>query len=290
MGRETNKQRRERQAETAREKAAAARAVQHRQDQRRRAITILSSVVGVAVVGALIAVLAITSGGGNNPNGDRTDAQDSIVTAVTSVPAATLNSVGQGSAQLIAKPISDAPLTKNGKPQVLFIGGEFCPFCAAERWSLVSALSRFGTFSNLKQIRSATNDGNLATFSFYKSSYASKYVDFEPIEYEDRAGNKLEPVTKQQEAIWTKYTSGFPFLDFGGKYVQTNSGFTDTDLSGLNWTQIANALKDPSSTVAKDILGESNVITATICKLTNNQPASVCQAKAITDLQSQIGA
>jgi hypothetical protein len=196
VGRETNKQRRERQATTAREKAAAARAVQARVEQRRRAKTILSSIVGVAVVGALIAVIAINSDGGKSST-DRPIAQDSIVNAVTGVTPATYDEIGQGGVSTDAiKAINDEPLEKDGKPQLLFVGGEFCPFCAAERWSLVAALSRFGTFSDLKQIRSAVNDGDLATFSFYKSSYTSKYIDFNPIEYSDRNHAKLESISK----------------------------------------------------------------------------------------------
>ena len=50
----------------------------------------------------------------------------------------------------------DAPaLTADGKPEVLYVGAEYCPFCAAERWPVVVALSRFGTWSGL----SATDVG-----------------------------------------------------------------------------------------------------------------------------------
>jgi hypothetical protein len=283
VGRETNKQRRERQAATAREKAAAARAVQARADQRRRAKAILSSVVAAAVVIAVIAVVAINHKSHNSTG--RPPAQAAIVNAVTGVSPATYNGIGQGNASLSAvKAVNDPPLTSGGKPQLLFIGAEFCPFCAAERWGLVSALSRFGTFSDLKQIRSAVDDGNLATFSFYKSSYTSKYLSFDPIEYEDRNSAKLESTTKAQQTLWLKYTGqgSFPFLDYGGKYVQTQVGYSDGDLSGLTWTQIANDLRDPSSKIAKDIIGEANADTALICKMTNGQPGSVCNAAGVT--------
>jgi hypothetical protein len=284
VGRETNRQRREKQAATAREKAASARANQARADQRRRAKTILSSVVAVAVVIAIIVVVAVTRPVNNNPAGDRTSARPTVVTGVTDVSSSTTDQVAQGNASLSAvKAISDPALTDNGKPELLFVGAEFCPFCAAERWSMVNALSRFGTFTNLNQIRSATDDGNLATFSFYKSSYTSKYLSFVPVEDEDRDQKQLETPTKAQDALWAKYTGhSFPFMDFGGQYVVTNAGYPDTDLTGLNWTQITADLKDPSSTVGKDILGEANVLTAMICKLTNNQPANVCSAAGVS--------
>jgi hypothetical protein len=293
VGRETNRQRRERQASTAREKAAAARATHQQLEQRRRAKVILSSVLGLGVVIALIVTLVITNQGKvkNNPNGNRTAASQTIVNDVTGVSPATYNAVGQGNAQLIAKTISDPPLTQDGKPELLFVGAEFCPFCAAERWSIIQALSRFGTFDNLNQIRSATDDGNLATFSFYKSSYSSKYLAFVPVEDEDRSQAQLQTPTKAEQTLWTKYTTGFPFLYFGGKYVQINAGYTDTDLSGLDWTQITADLKDPTSSIAKDILGEANVITAMVCKMTNGQgPAGVCTASGLSKITPQLGA
>ena len=48
------------------------------------------------------------------------------------------------------------PLVRGAKPEVLFVGLESCRFCAVERWGLVVALSRFGTFSHLHLSQSAT--------------------------------------------------------------------------------------------------------------------------------------
>ena len=53
-------------------------------------------------------------------------------------------------------------------------------------------------------------------------------------------------------------------------------------LKGLTWSQIAADLHNPSSPVAQGVLGGANYITAAICKMTNNQPASVCAAPSIT--------
>jgi hypothetical protein len=286
VGRETNKQRREKQASSAREKAASARAAQARVDQRRRAKTILSSVVAVVVVVAVIAVIAITRPGHQSATGARTSADPSIVKAVTGVDAASLDTVGQGTADLSAvKAISDTPLMDNGKPELLFVGAEFCPYCAAERWSMIQALSRFGTFKNLNTIESSSTDTypNTATFSFYKSSYTSQYLSFVPVEDEDRSNQPLEKPTSAENTIWMKYTQGsFPFMDVGGNYIVTNAGFSPGDLSGLTWNQITDDLKDPSNAIAKDILGESNVITAMICKMTGDQPSDVCSASGVT--------
>jgi len=32
---------------------------------------------------------------------------------------------------------------------VSYVGGEYCPYCAIQRWALLVALSKFGSFTNL---------------------------------------------------------------------------------------------------------------------------------------------
>ena len=44
-------------------------------------------------------------------------------------------------------------------PVVFFYGAEFAPYAAAERWPLILALSRFGTFSQLGLMQSSRDDG-----------------------------------------------------------------------------------------------------------------------------------
>jgi hypothetical protein len=59
---------------------------------------------------------------------------------------------------------------------VLYAGAEYCPFCAAERWALATALSRFGTFTNLGTTASAGGQEyapNTATLSFHGATYTS---------------------------------------------------------------------------------------------------------------------
>jgi Domain of unknown function (DUF929) len=57
------------------------------------------------------------------------------------------------------RPRDQAALTASGKPEVLYTGAGFCPYCAAVRWPLIVALSRFGTFSGLAPARSAITNG-----------------------------------------------------------------------------------------------------------------------------------
>ena len=63
--------------------------------------------------------------------------------------------------------------TKSGKTLVFFLGAGFCPFCAAERWSIVEALKNFGTWQDLQEDFSAEKDEkylNIPTFNFVNAS------------------------------------------------------------------------------------------------------------------------
>jgi hypothetical protein len=290
VGRTTNKQRRQQQAVTARDKAALARAQQQRLAQRRRALAILSTIVVIAIVAGVGAYLVINHKGSNA----RDIASLSVVNGLQGVSSATLSSVGAGSDTLIPKKIADPPLTSGGKPEVLFIGAEFCPYCAAARWPLVQALLRFGTFKNLGEIDSSSTDvdPNTPTFTFYKSTYTSKYITFVSVEDENRSQDSLENPTTAEQKLWVKYTGnppGFPFIDYGGKYVQTSQSYDPAILAGKTQAEVSGQLNDQTSTIAKAIDGGANMTTATICKVTNNQPSSVCSAPAITHLESKLG-
>ena len=94
-------------------------------------------------------------------NGPTGSALTPVVDKVTSVPASTLNAVGDGGGAVTGKPtsISGTALTANGKPEMLYIGAEYCPYCAAERWAMIVALSRFGTFKGLATVHSAVSNG-----------------------------------------------------------------------------------------------------------------------------------
>ena len=60
------------------------------------------------------------------------------------------------------------------------------------------------------------------------------------------------------------------------------SQYQPTVLSGMTWAQVAAAMKDPSSKVAQSVDGAANSMTAALCKLTNDEPGSVCSASGVT--------
>ena len=293
--------------DSARERIAAQRAAQRRAQMRNRMLWTGGSILGVVVIVVAFVVFkttqspASTSSSPTSATGTALPA--SVIRDITTVPASTLTSVGTGTADTKSVTVvsSAKALTSGGKPEVLYIGAQYCPYCAAERWALAVALSRFGTFHGLSGIHSAGGQEvypHTPTLNFYKSSYTSKYLTFTPVEQETVSEKPLEKTTAAQNALITKYDSppyvsaseqgAIPFIDFGGKYFVHGAQYDPQLLSGQTWAQVAAALKDPSSPVAKGADGAANMITATICKVTNNQPSNVCTAPTIKTIQGQL--
>jgi hypothetical protein len=291
--------------------AAQRQAAQNAQVRKRRLWLAGGSIV--AVIAVVVAfVLASSNGGssgsasGNTAPAPTGSALTSVLHQLTSVPAATLDQIGAGTTAANPTSITGAPLTSGGKPEVLYIGAEYCPYCAAERWAMIVALNRFGTFSGLAPIRSAAKDGGgnaepfplTPTWTFAKASYTSSFLTFTPVEEYTNIPDKatgfytlLQPLTAAQQALLNKYDAAnqgaIPFIDYGNRYVSVGASYNPAILSGLTWAQIADDLHDPSSTVAKSVLGTANFATAAICSLTNNQPASACTA-TVRALQAKI--
>jgi hypothetical protein len=303
---------RAKQDTTRRERVAAQRAADRRREIRNR-ILIVSGAVVVVVVVVVVFVLVKVNGKSSSPpassaNGPTGSALAKVVADTTSVPASTLNSVGAGSVTSPPSSISGTPLTSGGKPEMLYIGAEYCPYCAFERWGMVVALSRFGTFKGLSTTHSASGDvfPNTATWTFYKSSYTSKYVAFSSVEETTNqlaSGGQgyvpLQSPTAAQEALINKYDAppyvasaskgAIPFVYIGGKYLITGASASPQVLAGKSWASIASSLHDPGNAVSKAVNGTANYITAAICKTTDNQPSNVCTT-SITGLQSNMKA
>jgi hypothetical protein len=215
------------------------------------------------------------------------------VAAITGLPPSELDQVGIGSANNVIRAVSGSPLTgPTGRPEVFYLGAEYCPYCAAERWPMIIALSRFGTFTGLQTTSSSSTDAfpNTPTFTFRKATYSSQYIDFQSVETTDRNQNPLQSPTAAQEALVTKYdTSGYiPFVDFGNRYAFDGAMYQPSVLSGMSWQAVAAALQSPDSALAKAVLGSANLITAAICQLTPQQPDAVCSAPSIQAIEKKI--
>jgi Domain of unknown function (DUF929) len=291
---------------------AAQRAADQQAQVRKRRLLLAGGSI-VAVIAVIVAfVLASSNGGSSGSTSGNTaapptgSALTSVIGQLTSVPASTLDQVGAGQTAANPTSITGAALTSGGKPEVLYIGAEYCPYCAAERWAMIVALNRFGTFSGLAPIRSAAKDGGghaepyplTPTWTFAHITYTSPYVTFTSVEGYTNIPDKatgfytvLQPPTAAQQALLNKYDAAFqgaiPFIDYGNRFLSVGASYNPAILSGLTWAQIAADLHDPSSSVGKSVLGTANFATAAICSLTNNQPASACTS-AVRALQPKI--
>jgi hypothetical protein len=300
---------------TRREKIAAQRAAERRSEQRRRILLASGSVVVVLVIVLVFVVVKLNGGKPSSSaaqglsNGPTGSSLSAVVDKVTSVPASALNTVGEGGGAVTGKPTTisgtNPPLTSNGKPEMFYTGAEYCPYCAAERWAMIVALSRFGTFKGLATVHSAVTNGagnaepdpDTPTWTFLHATYSSPYLSFTPLEIQTNIPDPstgtyttLQTPTKAQQALITKYdgsTGPIPFIDFGNKYVISGVSYDPGVLDGHSWATIANDLSNPSSAVAQAVDGTANYITAAICKMTGNQPASACTT-TVQSLESQI--
>jgi len=289
--------------QSAREKIAAQRAAAQRLERRNRLLITGGSILLVLVVVAVFVVVKLSQGSStpSASSSGRTALPASVVSQVTNVPASTLDKVGKGAVpSFTSTPLSAASgttLTNAGKPEMLYIGAEFCPYCAAMRWSMAIALSRFGSFTTpLQGIHSSSTDTdpNTATLTFYKTGYASKYLKFTPVENLTVSHSSLQSLTSEQNALWAKYepdpnTRGYPFIDFGNKLILKGPIYDPKVLAGKSWSQIAAVLHDPSSPITQNVAGAANYVTGAICKMTNNQPSDVCSSPAVTAVQGNLG-
>jgi hypothetical protein len=280
------------QTRNARQKLAERRAADRRTQVRRRLLLAGGSVAVVVVLVATLIVVKLTQSPPSSAPGAGAGTTAQVQQQVTSVPATTFDAVGGGAAAGFNTLNGQPALTSDGKPEVLYMGGEFCPYCAAERWAIAAAVSRFGTLSGLSLIHSSPIDiyPNTPTLSFTRASYTSKYLSFVPVEWFGQAADPSHPFghvylqhpTAQEQALFTRYGSqSIPFLDIGNRYILPEVQYVPSALANLSWAQVAAAMHDPSSPVAKDIDGAANIITAAICTLTHGQPGGVCHSAGV---------
>ena len=143
----------------ARERIAAERAARKRAEARRRFLATIGAIAAVLAVVVTLVAVKLTSTPARLVASE-SQASAAVVRQVTTVPAAVLTRVSPGQAITPLQTVraSGPPLTVGGKPAIVFVSEESCPFCAAERWSLTVALSHFGTWSHLGTTTSSATD------------------------------------------------------------------------------------------------------------------------------------
>ena len=276
----------------------------------------LAALLPVLLVVAAIATMVVIKASGGSPaasplthggppaGGDpgTTALSPSVVRSLSSVTPATFDTVGSPASVVPPSALggqTSVLRAADGRPVITYVGAEYCPYCAAERWALAVALSRFGTFTNLSGTQSSGSDvyPNTQTLSFFGSTYSSPYLRFDAVE---EASNRqvggtyqtLQQPTAAESALLARYdTAGsIPFLDIGNRFVVNGASYSPQVLQGLSRAQIAEQLNDPKSPVAQAIDGTANQITAALCVVTGNQPASVSSSPTIMSIEKSLGA
>lgn len=244
----------------------------------------------MAVVAA-IAYFVVSSRAAPPPAASASPAVNAaVVSRVTSIPPEVFDAVGGGG---LAQSVKVAPGTTvlkgaSGEPLLIYVGAEYCPYCASERWSLVIALSRFGAWSGLALSRSSSTDvfPNTPTFTFRDAHYTSDLVELSAVETSDRQQKPLRNPDATQQRSMDRFDpdGSIPFISIADRYYVNGAGYSPDVLAGKSWDDVATALRDPSSTVAKAVIGNADRLTAAICAVTGQKPADVCTSASVKGL------
>jgi hypothetical protein len=258
------------------------------------------SYAAIAAVVVVIATMAIASSLRRTAPSERSGpAAPAVVVRIATIPSSAFETAGIPSPiALVSLPAGTPQLSGAGRPELLYVGAEYCPYCAAERWVVVTALSRFGTFSGLGATTSSTSDifPGTRTFSFYGASFASQYIAFDSVETEtnrpapDGGYTALQSLTSEQRQVLMTYdgppyfegsAGAIPFVDIAGAFVARGASFDPASLKGLTMQEIADGVADPTSQLGRAVRAAANAYTAAICEATGDQPSSVCASPVI---------
>lgn len=257
------------------------------------------AVAVIVVIGVVVYLLSTSSSSGCSACGKQVSSSYIEKLSAIANNQTLADSVGAGIVQLsgqysnIPKSINATPLSTNGKPEVLYAGGDFCPYCAVSRWGLIIALMRFGNFTSLTYMESSPTDyaPNTATFSFVNSSYRSNILYFNGVELFDRAEKNLSTPNFSQtdQLVYSKYSgNGIPMIDFENGSVVSGASISPLILQGYDWNRVLVNLTNQNSVIAQAIIGNANVYTAYICKSnqTINATAAACKQSYVKNILS----
>ncbi len=155
------------------------------------------------------------------------------------------------------------------KVLVYYLGAGFCPWCAAERWSIVEALKNFGTWEGLRLDKSAEKNEpflNLPTYNFSGAKFKSDYIDFIGKEFQDRNFQDQDHLTDFDNTVLDNYNleGVIPFTFIGERFVRVGSGPKPEQLVGLSHDDVKKQLESKNTNLAKAIDEEANYIAALI--------------------------
>ncbi len=242
--------------------------------------------IAVRIGGSILAIAALAAAVAFALHGSAAGVSQSAVAAGLGAPSSDVASPPTGAFNHVG-----SPLYAGTKPELLFIGAQYCPHCAGERWVIVKALNQFGTFSNVTS--SANDDGTIPTFDLHNAIYSSQYVTFVHRDVEDRAHQPLDTLSSDEQSLFGQYdpSGGIPLVLVGG-YALLGDGYDLSLISGKSFSTVQHGLQhgDSSSSFVPAINAEANSITAFICHADRMRPHSVCDRPTIRQIVSQLHA
>jgi hypothetical protein len=266
--------------------------------RRKRLLTyVVAPVVAVIVIVVIIVVVGTSSTSGSKVDHTPVAAPASLTTAITTIPESVFDAVGTGSGVQPPAAGTGTALTAGGLPRILYVGAEWCPYCAAERWAVTAALARFGTFTGLQTTYSKSDDvdPNTPTLSFAKAKYSSPLISASLDEIQDSNGNTVLTLPAADSTLFTGKGTGegggsFPYVNIGGKNTISGASYDPGLLKGKTYAEIAAAMADPTSAIGKAIDGTANYITASICSSMSSSTApAVCASTGVSTAAKALG-
>jgi hypothetical protein len=268
----------------------------------RRYVALGLIILAIALLGTLVLVRD-NAAPGSSSTVETFNAAPASLVSMLDLPAPVYNAVGVTSPDIPVSPPQETgshqawkTSVDNGPalPVVYFYGAEFAPYAAAQRWPLVLALSRFGTFSQLGLMQSSATTAfpNLSTFTFWTADYTSKYLVLQSVERYSALNPTgagylpLERPNARQAAAVNQYSPNsdtFALTDVANRFVLSGSGYSPAALDGLTQDQIAGALATPAAPLTQALVTAANEITATICAVDGQKPGAVCQSRGVQE-------
>lgn len=148
---------------------------------------------------------------------------------------------------------------EDGKPIIYFFSGEFCPYCAMERWAFVDATSKFGTWTKLDKMESGTTD----TYTFKDSEFESEWIVVRAWETDVEE----VPADDNQKYLIASPEGSVPALNMACKYGRAGA-----------YAESGQDLQTMATPLTPGQIKESQTLVDLICQLTDNEPVA-CTGK-----------
>jgi hypothetical protein len=269
----------------------------------RRYVALGLIILAIVLLGTLVLVRDNAAPGSSSTVETFNAAPSSLISSLD-VPGSVYDAVGVTSTTTPVTPLQSTRSSQqwqkavNGGrlPVVYFYGAEFAPYAAAQRWPLILALSRFGTFTNLGLMQSSATTAfpDLSTFTFWDVGYSSRWVVLQSVEryssLNPTGGGylSLEVPDAREAAAVSQYAPSsdtFALTDIANRYVLSGSAFSPAALDGLTQDQIAGYLNLASTAapLTQARVSAANEVTATICAVDGDRPGSVCESRGVLE-------